>query len=165
MLDVGVFITARLRGERFTMAHEPELALLDTDPVVQATIFGRTFDAAETHDRVVRRVALWDERGHGDYVVRLTDGTFIGCGGVFPAGRDGTVAIGYALRPAYWGRGYATEIAGALTRIARALPASEILASVLPDNHRSRRVLEKVGFECSGRDPEDPETFQYRFRV
>ena len=57
------------------------------------------------------------------------------------------IEVGYGLYPACWGRGLATEAASACVRMGFALPVVESLVGVvLPINHASRRVLEKVGF-------------------
>jgi RimJ/RimL family protein N-acetyltransferase len=156
------FLTPRLRAERFTLEHVGELALLDTDPLVQATIFGKTYTLDQTRERVQRRVAMWDEHGFGDYVARLRDGTFVGAAGVFPMPSD-AIAIGYALRPQYWGRGYATELAEQLTAIALGLDPAAVIATVLEHHFASRRILEKVGFVSQGINPDDPETVRYRY--
>lgn len=157
------FVTARLRAERFTRDHVDELAMLDTDAAVNATLFGRTYERDETRTRVARRVAFWTERGYGDYIVRLPDGTFVGTAGLFPGsnGNEGSIALGYALRPDFWGAGYATELARELVGIARAFGAP-VIAYALETNARSRRVLEKAGFVCAGVNADDPETVLYR---
>lgn len=55
--------------------------------------------------------------------------------------------FGYTLARAYWGRGLATEAAGAALRyVFEHLPVTEIAASVDSRNVASRRVLEKIGF-------------------
>lgn len=155
--------TARLRCERFTLQHVDELAVLDTDPAVQATIFGKICGRDETAERVRRRVAYWADHGYGDYVVRLPDGEFVGTVGVFPTSRPGAIAIGYALRPAHWGRGYATELCSAITAAIAPLHEGEIVATVLEQNVASRRVLEKSGFIAVGPNADDPGTLRYRF--
>lgn len=54
--------------------------------------------------------------------------------------------IGYILDPAHAGRGYATEIAGALLRIClEDLRLHRVTAGCFADNTASWRVLEKVG--------------------
>ncbi len=161
----AAFSTARLRCERFRAEHEAELALLDADPLVQATIFGTTFAAEQTHRRALLRVAQWTEYGFGDYVVRLPDGTFVGCTGIFcvPA-RPDPPALGYALRPAYWGRGFATELATALVALAtEELGLRALVATIVATNDASRRVVEKIGFQLAGIDPTYPEAVLYRY--
>jgi RimJ/RimL family protein N-acetyltransferase len=62
------------------------------------------------------------------------------------------LALGYALAPEVWGRGYATEAARVLVDAAfRLTCAAEIEASVRVENPASRRVLEKAGFAHVGR--------------
>jgi RimJ/RimL family protein N-acetyltransferase len=62
------------------------------------------------------------------------------------------LALGYALAPEVWGRGFATEATVAVIEAAMALTdVAEIEASVQVDNTASRRVLEKAGFVHVGR--------------
>ncbi len=64
---------------------------------------------------------------------------------------DGYPEIGYGLESPYWGRGYATEAAGALCRWAlKQLGVKGIEAETAPDNAASQRVLAKLGFEPTG---------------
>lgn len=63
--------------------------------------------------------------------------------------RDGGLPIefGYSLARAYWGRGYATEAAGACLRyVFEHLPLPELIARFDSRNVASQRVLEKIGF-------------------
>ena len=61
------------------------------------------------------------------------------------------LALGYALAPEAWGKGLATEAAGAMIEAAFGLtPAVEILANVTVENEASRAVLEKCGFALVG---------------
>ena len=145
------------------MEHVDDLGILDRDPAVQRWIFGTTYTPEETRARAERRIANWETKGGGDYRVRTADGELAGFAGFFPAAEPDAVAIGYALRPAFWGRGYATELAEVLTRTAAALGHRTIVATVLPENAASRRVLEKVGFVESGTAMHDPVALLYRY--
>jgi RimJ/RimL family protein N-acetyltransferase len=59
---------------------------------------------------------------------------------------DGTAELGYRLFPADWGRGYATEGACALVRLAfTELQLDRVVATTMTVNTASRRVLEKAG--------------------
>lgn len=76
-----------------------------------------------------------------------------------PASR--TAMLGYALARAHWGRGLATEAAGAVVEWAFAVhDLVEIWASTDPANVRSRRVLEKLGMTLVGEGRE----VRYRLR-
>ena len=60
--------------------------------------------------------------------------------------------LGYWLTPAAWGRGYATEAAGAVIALARdTLRIDRLVARPFIDNHASARVLTKLGFRETGR--------------
>ena len=61
------------------------------------------------------------------------------------------VEIGWRLSADHWGRGYATEGAqAALTFGFDVVGLPEIVSFTVPDNIRSRRVMEKIGMK---RDP------------
>jgi len=60
----------------------------------------------------------------------------------------GVASLGYRLRRAAWGSGYATEGARALVRYAfTSLNVRELVATTMAVNAGSRRVLEKAGLE------------------
>lgn len=59
--------------------------------------------------------------------------------------------VGYWLAEPYWGRGVGTEVVGALSDFAFALPGVvRVYAPVLAHNTASMRVLEKNGFVREG---------------
>ena len=62
-----------------------------------------------------------------------------------------TYELGYHLRPAYWGAGYATEAARAVVHYARTkTDAVALVARHHPDNWPSKHILcDKLGFEYS----------------
>ncbi len=62
------------------------------------------------------------------------------------------LTLGYALAPEAWGKGLASEAVEAMVEAGFALTdAIEIVASVRVENSASRRVIEKAGFQFSGR--------------
>lgn len=75
-------------------------------------------------------------------------GEFIGRCGLLPWTIDGRkeVEVAYMLAKPYWGRGLATEAAGAILRYAfERLGYSRLICLVDPENTASRRVAEKIG--------------------
>lgn len=64
---------------------------------------------------------------------------------------DGETELGYWIGRDYWGRGYATEAARALLRLAKVLGHRELVAGHFIDNPASGAVLRKVGFAATGR--------------
>lgn len=78
----------------------------------------------------------------------------LGCKGL--PDENGSVEIGYSLNPEVRGRGYATEIVGALTAWLLNQPTvSLVTAECLETNIASVRVLEKTSFEIVGKNAGD----------
>lgn len=75
---------------------------------------------------------------------------FLGVCGFAPEG-PGIVSIGYFIGNPHWGRGYATEAAGAMISYCFATTAADtIVASHFSGNDASQRVLVKLGFKPAG---------------
>jgi ribosomal-protein-alanine N-acetyltransferase len=95
--------------------------------------------------------------------------TLVGWGGFKgPPGDDGVVEIGYAIAPAWEGRGVATAAAGALVDEAWATPAVRaVTAHTLTgaDGAGSVRVLEKLGFAHDGENLDGDVGLVWRFRL
>ena len=92
-----------------------------------------------------------DEPWDGTLVERgaLTAVGQLGCKG--KPDENGLVEIGYSLIPEARGRGYTTEIVGALVRWLLEQPSVRVVtAECLETNHASVRVLQKTGFEQVG---------------
>ncbi len=97
--------------------------------------------------------------------VHAEDGVLIGPGGYQgKANEAGMVEIGYAIVPAYRGRGLATEAARGLVDHAFAHAHIErVDAHTLAERNASVRVLEKVGMEFVGvaNDPDEGEVWRW----
>jgi RimJ/RimL family protein N-acetyltransferase len=61
--------------------------------------------------------------------------------------RNGELEVGWIVRRAWWGRGYATEAVQAVLSLAAARP---VAAAIRPSNAASRRVADKVGLVADG---------------
>ena len=65
---------------------------------------------------------------------------------------EGDIEIGYFLKPAAWGRGYATEICKRLVDFAfETVGLDEVVASIYEDNEASKHVLQKCGLVYAGK--------------
>lgn len=97
-------------------------------------------------------VAMYKRVGFGLYVVELKDRREpIGICGLIK--RDGLddVDLGFAFRPMFWRNGYAFESAAAVMAYGRsALGLRRIVAILSHDNHRSSRLLQRLGFSFEG---------------
>ncbi len=92
----------------------------------------------------------WSRHGYSWWSIRdLATGEFIGRGGLRRLTIEGReeVEVGYAFRPEFWGRGYATEFARESVRVGfKQLELLELVSFTQPANLASRRVMEKAGF-------------------
>jgi RimJ/RimL family protein N-acetyltransferase len=73
----------------------------------------------------------------------------IGCVGL--AELDGEIELGYWFAREHWGKGYATEAARAVLRLAKVLGHRELVAGHFIDNPASGAVLRKIGFAPTGK--------------
>ena len=111
----------------------------------------KTLNATESNEMAGRIADHFVKHGFGLYAVELRAGNeFIGFTGLntpsFEAHFMPAVEIGWRLAYSHWGRGYATEAGRAvLDHAFRTLKLSEIVSFTVPDNIRSRRVMEKIG--------------------
>lgn len=92
--------------------------------------------------------------------------TLVGWGGFKGApDADGAVEIGYAVTPAWEGRGVATSAVAALLREAWDAPEVRcVVAHTLPEPNASVRVLEKSGFGRDGENLDGDVGEVWRFR-
>ncbi len=67
------------------------------------------------------------------------------------------VEIGYEIHPDFQGRGFATEAAQALVKLAFAAGVSKVKAHTYEATNASAKVLQKAGFELAGpvHDPDE----------
>lgn len=143
-------MTARLHGEPIGPRHRDGLIAMLGDPRVGATLGGTA--TPEGVDRQIASMAAhWEALGYGWYA--FTDrgsGELVARGGPHAthiAGRD-EVEIGWTVVPERWGQGLATELGAASLDLAFGpLGLVDVVSFTLPDNHASRRVMEKLGFE------------------
>jgi RimJ/RimL family protein N-acetyltransferase len=158
-------VTDRLQLRTVTVEDAPLLLALDGDPEVMRYIgpHGLPDEAAYRLriEKVWQRyyeeqpgLGFWaaEERGSGAFV-----GWFV----LRPAtdykyaqeaeAQPGEIELGYRTHQAFWGRGYATEVARALVRHAFVtVGAARVVGYVLETNRASARVLEKAGLVRQG---------------
>jgi len=104
-------------------------------------------------------LGLYRARGFGLWIVSLREtGEFVGDCGLTVQEVEGTneIEVGYHVRPAFQGRGYATEAGAASRDHAReVLGCSRLIAIIDPANVPSQRVAEEDRAHVrAGRDPE-----------
>ncbi|MFH8678297.1 GNAT family N-acetyltransferase [Streptomyces lydicus] len=138
--------SARLALRRFTADDAEQLAALHGDPDVMRFIdTGRPVPRAQVLARTLPEFLA--EPGVRAAEVAAT-GEFIGWFALRPTrpGQSDEAELGYRLRRAAWGRGYATEGARAVLAYGFGeLGVRRVTATTMTVNRGSRRVLEKAG--------------------
>lgn len=150
---MGTYLTTqRLRLRELTADDADAIVELDSDPqVVHHITGGRTTPRQEVLDEYLPAWLSQYERtpGFGFWAAELRDtGEFLGW--FHLRAQEGQPPdepeLGYRLRRAAWGRGYATEGSQALVDKAfRDLGARRVVASAMAVHTASRRVMEKAG--------------------
>ena len=92
-------------------------------------------------------IDMYARHGFGLYLAELKDGTVpIGVCGLTTREPLREVEIAFAFLPRFWAKGYAYESASAVMAYAKdVLVKDRIVAIATPDNHRSAKLLEKLG--------------------
>ena len=141
--------TERLLLRRWKPEDRVPFALINADFRVMK-FFARPLTQKDSDGFIDRVEAHFNQHGFGFWALeKLEDGRLIGLAGlakaVFKAPFTPTVEIGWRLAHDAWGRGYATEAAAKAMEVGfDGFSLPEIVAFTVPDNQRSRRVMEKL---------------------
>jgi RimJ/RimL family protein N-acetyltransferase len=147
-LDIGSLETERLLLDRTLPEDADEMvAMHQDDRFVEA--FGHRSSPEHVRRLMSINTADWERLGFGLWTIRDREtGVVIGRGGLRRVAIDGVdeVELGYAFRPAWWGRGLATEMSRTALAVGFGqLRLPSIVAFTIPTNVRSRHVMEKLG--------------------
>jgi len=137
--------TDRLVLRPLTTADLDEVVELHAMPEVKRTMGAFTRSAMRA--RLERNELEWDERGHGLVaIIERASGRFLGRSGLKYWQQFDETEVGWVLRADFWGHGFATEAGRAcLDWGFRDLNVLYVTAMILPDNHRSIHVAERLG--------------------
>jgi len=152
-----VLETERLVLRRQTTADASFILTLMNDPDWIRNIGDKGIRSVADAEDYIRNVPLasYDRFGHGFYLMALKDGGApIGICGLAKRDFMEDADIGYALMPAYRGKGYAYEAsAGVLDYARSALGMNRVAAITAPDNEASANLLRKLGLREEGLIP------------
>jgi RimJ/RimL family protein N-acetyltransferase len=148
-----VIDTARLRLRRLHASDEPDVIALDADPEVMKYVGSPP--GPRPPQATAERMRRWirpDQEPLGFWAVESRDdGRFLGLCALIRMPEGDDVELAYRVARAAWGRGIASEAAGALVDHAfRALRLPRLVAVTYPDNLGSQHVLDKLGFTRDG---------------
>lgn len=138
--------TQRLTGRRVQQDDLAYVIETDSDIRIQRWLFGKVQTEEQSRARHSRWLQMWDEAGFGFWIFSDSAGADVGHGGLFPSPREQReIEVGYAVKPRYWGRGFATEIAKVSLEVGFELGIQRIIGIAQAPNVASRRVMETCG--------------------
>jgi len=140
--------TERLRLRQYTIEDTDAVARMVGDPEVMKFLGGQTQTKSwEIWRSLAATLGHWVMRGYGSYgVEEKASGKLVGRIGLLnPVGWP-DLELAWTLERTAWGKGYATEAAGAVGRAAVAhLKPERLISLIHPDNRASQRVAERLG--------------------
>lgn len=142
-----VIETPRLTLRAFKESDFPEFAKLMADQEVNA-LLKPVSDEEENRKLFNGVLEQYKKDGFSKWAVfEKSTGNFVGRAGVNKvAGVDGLIEVGYILHKAYWGKGYATELAKAGYDYAfNMLGLDEVCSMCHAENKPSAAVMKKFG--------------------
>jgi RimJ/RimL family protein N-acetyltransferase len=149
-------VTPRIRTERLLLREwrDDDLdayAAMAADPEVMEFV-GGPLDRAGAWRQMALHAGHWALRGYGNWILEA-DGRVVGRTGLWrPEGWPG-LEVGWTLAREAWGRGYATEAGRAAMEWAWSeLRLPGLISVIRPENARSIRVAERLGFAAGRED-------------
>ena len=145
-----LFKSERLGFRCWTLEDLPAFAAMNADPEVMEH-FPNTLTREETAAFIERLQNHYSENGYCYFATEeLESGEFIGFIGLahirYEASFTPAVDIGWRLKKAAWGKGYATEGAKRCLDLAfHDLQIDQIVATCTAGNQRSENVMKKIG--------------------
>lgn len=152
--------TERLRLRRWVAADGAPFAEMNADPAVMHH-FPTPLSRSESDALADKIAGHFDDHGFGLWAVEIPRvSSFAGFVGLsvptFRTHFTPCFEIGWRLASERWGQGYATEAAQAVVTYGfDVLALKEIVSFTVPNNTRSRRVMERLGMTHAAADDFD----------
>jgi RimJ/RimL family protein N-acetyltransferase len=144
--------TERLVLRTFRESDTDAYAEMVGDAEVMRFLGGKVMSRQEAWRNMAMVLGHWGLRGYGFWAVEEREsGEMIGRVGCWRPEGWPALEVGWTLRRAYWGRGYATEAARAsLEHAFDALGETHVVSLIDPNNSASIRVAERLGERPEG---------------
>jgi ribosomal-protein-alanine N-acetyltransferase len=157
--------TERLLLRPFGEEHADALCAQWNDPDVGRFLWdGEPVSPETVREVIAASRGSFAARGFGLYAIALrkAPAEVVGFAGLRTVGETDEVELLYALLPAHWGRGLATEAARAvLDRAFATLPLPQIVAGADPPNAASFGVMERLGMTYHAEHESDGKAVRY----
>jgi ribosomal-protein-alanine N-acetyltransferase len=141
----------RLFFRKIVAGDVKDLFLIRSDDDVMKFMDVSRFKSISDAEKMIDSIekSYHNESGINWGIVEKHSNVFLGYFGFFRLIPEHCRAeIGYALNPEYWGKGYMHETINRLVRFGfEIMKLHSIEANVNPENEKSKKVLEKIGFK------------------
>ena len=147
-------VTERLTLRPFRIGDLRPLHAMWTDPEVGRWVGGTHTRMQQSREELAQHMQHQVRHGFAFWAAEEREtGALVGeVGLMLLEGRGPEVEVGWCLGRDSWGKGYATEAAEAWLQAGfHQLGLDHVIAAVLEDNVRSRRVCDRLGMEEAGR--------------
>jgi RimJ/RimL family protein N-acetyltransferase len=151
IFEIPTLTTDRLRLRAFQASDLDAYAAMQANPeVMRYLVTGRTSTRVEVWRTMATFLGQWALRGYGMWACTKIDGAiFVGSVGIFQPLDWPEPEIAYSLDQPFWRQGFATEAATAARDwFFEHFPLARVASFIRPDNHASKRVVERLGAVC-----------------
>jgi RimJ/RimL family protein N-acetyltransferase len=162
--EIPTVVTDRLRLRAFRASDLDAYASMQANPeVMRYLIMGRTSTRVEVWRMMLTSVGSWALRGYGMWACEKIDGdVFIGNVGIFHPLDWPEPEIAYSLDQPFWHQGFATEaVRAARDWLFAYFPLSRAASFIRPDNHPSKRVVQRLDAVRESRFELRGSTYEY----
>jgi RimJ/RimL family protein N-acetyltransferase len=162
--EIPSVVTERLRLRAFRAGDLDAYAAMQANPeVMRYLVTGGTATRVQVWYTMLTAMGSWALRRYGMWAVEeIATGRFAGSVGIFQPLDWPEPEIAYSLDRPFWGRGLATEAAGAARDWLFAnFPYPRAASFIRPENRASIRVAERLGAVCEGTTELRGVTFQH----
>jgi RimJ/RimL family protein N-acetyltransferase len=153
-LAAKVLHTARLTLRQFREADIDAYAAMSQDAEVMRYLSGDggLLSRADAWRQMAIFLGHWQLRGYGTWAVEeRTTRLFVGRVGLHNPEGWPDRELGWTIARPFWGKGYASEAARASIHHAfGTLGWTHLVSLIHPDNHRSARLAERLGYRVHG---------------
>lgn len=157
MNETPVIHTSRLSLRGHVPSDLPQCLSMWGEPEYYRFNGGRALSQEEVWLRLLRYWGSWAALGYGWWLIEERGtGRFVGEVGIHDLKRDtepsyaGEPEVGWGLLPDFHGQGLAREAVAAVLEWASSLPVPRLVCVVKPENFRSIKLAEDVGFVREG---------------
>lgn len=145
------FESERLLFRNIELGNAKDLFLIRSNDDVMRFMDVPGFESIDDAEKLINSVeeSYKKQTGINWAIIEKQSKSFVGYFGFFRIIPEHCRAeIGYALKPEYWGKGYMHETLKRMVRFGfDNMKLHSIEANVNPDNEKSKKVLEKIGFK------------------